>query len=134
MFKHITISLILYTIIVVNIKAMVFISFYEHERISNNSDTEPIKVKNSTNNTGKSRERMFGIDTGNSETDFEAGMWLFALLGTLAAAIPVAFLSPNLGFKKRSVNENRPFDIFTENLNQTIIVNTTIENGFNFFD
>jgi len=117
-----------------NIEAIVLISFFEHERISSNSGTEQIMVKNSTNNTQKGRERMFGIDTGNSETDFEAGMWLFALLGTLAAAVPVAFLSPNLGFKKRSVNENGPFDIFTDNLNQTIIVNNSIENGINLFD
>ena len=49
--------------------------------------------------------RMFGLNTGDSATDFEAGMWLMALLGTLAAAVPVAFLSPNLGFKKRSADE-----------------------------
>ena len=113
---------------------MVFISFYDNEKISNISYTEQIKGKNSTNNYGQIQARMFGIDTGNSETDFEAGMWLFGLLGTLAAAIPVAFLSPNLGFKKRSVNENPPFDIFVDNLNQTIIVNTTIDNGFKLFD
>ena len=31
-------------------------------------------------------------------------MWLMALIGTLAAAVPVAFLNPSLGFKKRSIN------------------------------
>ena len=61
---------------------------------------------NSRNDENSIKGRMFGIDTGNSDTDQEAGMWLFALLGTLAAAVPVAFLSPNLGFKKRSVNED----------------------------
>ena len=45
--------------------------------------------------------RMFGLDTGNSNTDFEAGMWLMALVATLAAAVPVAFLSPDLGFKRK---------------------------------
>jgi hypothetical protein len=38
-----------------------------------------------------------GINTGNPEADSEAGMWLMALIGTLAAAVPVAFLSPSLG-------------------------------------
>ncbi len=41
--------------------------------------------------------RMMGINTGNPEADSEAGMWLMALIGTLAAAVPVAFLSPSLG-------------------------------------
>jgi hypothetical protein len=40
---------------------------------------------------------MLGINTGNPEADSEAGMWLMALIGTLAAAVPVAFLSPSLG-------------------------------------
>ena len=40
---------------------------------------------------------MMGINTGNPEADSEAGMWLMALIGTLAAAVPVAFLSPSLG-------------------------------------
>ena len=50
--------------------------------------------------------RMMGLDTGNEAADFEAGMWLMALIGTLAAAVPVAFLNPSLGFKKRSVNDD----------------------------
>ena len=41
--------------------------------------------------------RMMGINTGNPAADSEAGMWLMALIGTLAAAVPVAFLSPSLG-------------------------------------
>ena len=45
--------------------------------------------------------RMMGLDTGNPAADFEAGMWIAALIGTLVSAIPVAFLSPSLGFKKR---------------------------------
>ena len=45
----------------------------------------------------KETGRMLGINTGNPEADSEAGMWLMALIGTLAAAVPVAFLSPGLG-------------------------------------
>jgi hypothetical protein len=45
----------------------------------------------------KESSRMLGINTGNPEADSEAGMWLMALIGTLAAAVPVAFLSPSLG-------------------------------------
>lgn len=51
--------------------------------------------------------RMFGLDTGNDAADFEAGVWLMALVGTLAAAVPVAFLNPSLGFKKRSLNDDQ---------------------------
>ena len=47
--------------------------------------------------------RMMGINTGNPEADSEAGMWLMALIGTLAAAVPVAFLSPSLGKVLHSV-------------------------------
>jgi len=49
-----------------------------------------------------------GLDTGNPAADHEASMWLMALIGTLAAAIPVAFLSPSLGFKKRSADDTFP--------------------------
>ena len=45
--------------------------------------------------------RMMGLDTGNPAADHEAGMWIAALIGTLVSAIPVAFLSPSLGFKKK---------------------------------
>jgi len=48
-----------------------------------------------------SEARMLGLDTGNPEADAEAEMWIAGLLGTLAAAIPVALLNPSLGFRKR---------------------------------
>ena len=51
--------------------------------------------------------RMMGIDSGNPSTDFEAGMWLMALVATLAAAVPVAFLSPNLGRKRRQASDEQ---------------------------
>ena len=47
------------------------------------------------------KPRMLGIDTGNAEADREAEMWLMALIGVLVAAVPVALLSPSLGFKRR---------------------------------
>ena len=68
--KQIVIFLILYIILFIEIEALVFISFYEHEKTSDAAVTEIIRVKNSTKNTGENHERMFGIDTGNSETDF----------------------------------------------------------------
>ena len=43
---------------------------------------------------------MLGIDTGNAEADREAEMWLMALIGILVAAVPIALLSPSLGFRK----------------------------------
>ena len=46
------------------------------------------------------RPRMLGIDTGNAEADREAEMWLMALIGVLVAAVPIALLSPSLGFRK----------------------------------
>ena len=67
-------------------------------------------MKNSKLNRFFSEPRMMGLDTGNDAADFEAGMWLMALIGTLAAAVPVAFLNPSLGFKKRSFNENPLMD------------------------
>ena len=63
-------------------------------------------MKNSKLNRFFSEPRMMGLDTGNEAADFEAGMWLMALIGTLAAAVPVAFLNPSLGFKKRSLDED----------------------------
>ena len=84
-----------------------------------------IETQNESTNFVSGKARMMGIDTGDERTDFEAGMWLMALLGTLAAAVPVAFLSPNLGFKKRSVDENIPFDFVIENLNNTLLKNIT---------
>ena len=44
---------------------------------------------------------MFGLDTGNPEADFEAEMWLMGLIGVLVAAIPIAVLTPSLGFRRR---------------------------------
>ena len=49
----------------------------------------------------RSQPRMMGLDTGNDAADHEAGIWLMALIGVLAAAVPVAFLNPSLGFKKK---------------------------------
>ena len=48
---------------------------------------------------------MLGIDTGNVEADREAEMWLMALIGVLVAAVPIALLSPSLGFRKGLGNE-----------------------------
>lgn len=52
---------------------------------------------------------MLGIETGNAEADREAEMWLMALIGVLVAAVPVALLSPSLGFrrKKRDARSSR---------------------------
>ena len=60
--------------------------------------------------------RMMGIDTGNPATDFEAGMWLMALVATLAAAVPVAFLSPDLGFKRKRRRQAPEDDFVTQDL------------------
>ena len=84
--------------------------------------------------------RLLGLDTGNPAADGEAEMWIMALIGTislssfghflisffvagvlflfnflfvagvLAAAIPVAFLNPSLGFRKRRSVEEEIFD------------------------
>ena len=56
----------------------------------------------------KDRGRMMGLDTGNPAADHEAGMWIAALIGVLTAAIPVAFLSPSLGFKKKRRSAEDP--------------------------
>jgi len=51
--------------------------------------------------------KMLGLDTGNPEADSEAEMWIMALIGAMAAAAPLAFLNPGLGFKKkRSTDED----------------------------
>ena len=53
---------------------------------------------------GEGSPRLLGLDTGNPAADHEAEMWIMGLIGTLAAAIPVAFLNPSLGFRRsRSV-------------------------------
>ena len=74
-----------------------------------NPDMESVKeryVKEGQNVIHKDTERMMGLDTGNPQTNMEAGMWIAALIGSLAAAIPAAFLNPSLGVKKkRSVEE-----------------------------
>ena len=84
-----------------------------------------IQTQNDSTHFASGKGRMMGIDTGDERTDFEAGMWLMALLGTLAAAVPVAFLSPNLGFKKRSVDENTQFDFVIDNLNNGLLKNVS---------
>ena len=78
--------------------------------------------------------RLLGLDTGNPAADGEAEMWIMALIGTidfsstwllsrilflfpfclgvLAAAIPVAFLNPSLGFRKRRSVEEGEEEIF----------------------
>ena len=50
---------------------------------------------------GEGSPRLLGLDTGNPAADHEAEMWIMGLIGTLAAAIPVAFLNPSLGFRRR---------------------------------
>ena len=104
----------LQTFIQLQVQSIGFLSTYSYQVRANNSLLISSNLRNSKNNANSNNGRMFGIDTGNSDTDQEAGMWLFALLGTLAAAVPVAFLSPNLGFKKRSVSENALWDILGE--------------------
>ncbi|XP_023340478.1 uncharacterized protein LOC111710598 [Eurytemora carolleeae] len=70
--------------------------------------------------------RMLGLDTGNPDADSEAEMWIMALIGAMAAAIPVAFLSPGLGFRRRrSIDpeeESENLDIVSsiENMNEKI--------------
>ena len=66
----------------------------------------------------KEADRMMGLDTGNPQMDFEAGMWIAAFIGSLAAAIPVAFLNPSLGVKKKRSVEERSGDQFKERMVQ----------------
>ena len=68
----------------------------------------------------KETGKMMGLDTGNPAADFEAGMWIAALIGTLTAAIPVAFLSPSLGFKKKRSVEDRSGEQFKERMVQAM--------------
>ena len=68
----------------------------------------------------KETDRMMGLDTGNPQTDFEAGMWIAALIGSLAAAIPVAFLNPSLGVKKRRSAEDRGGELLKEKMAKAI--------------
>jgi len=70
-----------------------------HKMAASVSPVQPIQ---SSNRKGK----MLGLDTGNPEADSEAEMWIMALIGAMAAAAPLAFLNPGLGFKrKRSTDE-----------------------------
>ena len=57
---------------------------------------------------------MLGIDTGNAEADREAEMWLMALIGVLVAAVPIALLSPSLGFKRRKRRDLRGGDLIED--------------------
>ena len=113
----------LYILIIVPF-AILLICEAENFHFSDGNDKSTIKQHNRESkgkeilyNEVQGNARMFGIDTGNSATDFEAGMWLMALLGTLAAAVPVAFLSPGLGFKKRSIDQTRSIEILLKNFN-----------------
>ena len=113
-----------------HVEAIGFQSNYPYQVKSNISLISKPEFGAEKGHENTNKGRMFGIDTGNSDTDQEAGMWLFALLGTLAAAVPVAFLSPNLGFKKRSLNSNLLEDTFDDDFNHTIKINSTITNNF----
>merc|ERR1711915_780796 len=68
------------------------ISFHTNKWIPSNDDGHERK---------EATARMLGLDTGNPAADFEAEMWIAALIGTLTAAIPIAFLNPSLGFRRR---------------------------------
>ena len=113
-----------------HVEAFGFQSNYPYQVKSNISLISKPEFGAEKRHENTNKGRMFGIDTGNSDTDQEAGMWLFALLGTLAAAVPVAFLSPNLGFKKRSLNSNLLEDTFEDDFNHTIKINSSITNSF----
>ena len=113
-----------------HVEAIDFQSNYPYQVKSNISFISKPEFGTEKGHENTNKGRMFGIDTGNSDTDQEAGMWLFALLGTLAAAVPVAFLSPNLGFKKRSLNSNLLEESFEDDFNRTIKINSTITNNF----
>ena len=130
--KRVLIHLISFSIVFLNVQAIIFTSVYEDKKDTHDTFIQSNEINKSTINGSTRSSRMMGIDTGNSSTDFEAGMWLMALLGTLAAAVPVAFLSPNLGFKKRSIDEQISFSRVLENINKAIAVNTTTQNRVHF--
>ena len=52
-------------------------------------------------------------------------MWLMGLIGVLAAAVPVAFVSPSLGFKKRK----KRFD-HIEEIHRLFLKSKKIQNDF----
>ena len=87
--------------------------YYSRDRRAKRSDLKVspammpfVSSSDSALHRSPSEARMLGLDTGNEAADFEAGIWLMALIGTLAAAVPVAFLNPSLGFRKRSADDN----------------------------
>ena len=104
---------------ILEIRAIIFTTAYNNKTGGFDQVKQLSEPKNSSIDTSENNPRMFGINTGNAETDHEAGMWLMALLGTLAAAVPVAFLSPNLGFKKRSIDEYVPLSEMILNANKS---------------
>ena len=119
------IYIIIFEIFILKVQGMIFNFMRENPSEVKATFVSSIETQNESTHFVSGKARMMGIDTGDERTDFEAGMWLMALLGTLAAAVPVAFLSPNLGFKKRSVDENIPFDFAIDNLNNALLKNIT---------
>ena len=119
------IFIIIFEIFILKVQGMIFNLIRENPSEVKARFVSSIQTQNDSTHFASGKGRMMGIDTGNESTDFEAGMWLMALLGTLAAAVPVAFLSPNLGFKKRSVDENTQFDFVIDNLNNGFLKNVS---------
>ena len=119
------IFIIIFEIFILTVQGMIFNLIRENPSEVETRFVSSIQTQNDSTHFSSGKGRMMGIDTGDERTDFEAGMWLMALLGTLAAAVPVAFLSPNLGFKKRSVDENIPFEFVIDNLDNALLKNVT---------
>ena len=119
------IFIIIFEIFILKVQGMIFNLIRKNPSEVKARFVSSIQTQNFSTHFGSGKGRMMGIDTGDERTDFEAGMWLMALLGTLAAAVPVAFLSPNLGFKKRSVDENIQLDFVVDNLNNALLKNVT---------
>ena len=126
------IFIIIFEIFILKVQGMIFNFIRENPSEVKATFVSSIKTQNDSTHFASGKGRMMGIDTGNAGTDFEAGMWLMALLGTLAAAVPVAFLSPNLGFKKRSVDENTHLDFVIDDLNNALLKNVTKYPQVNF--
>ena len=119
------IFIIIFEMFILTVQGMIFNLIRENPSEVETRFVSSIQTQNDSTHFSSGKGRMMGIDTGDERTDFEAGMWLMALLGTLAAAVPVAFLSPNLGFKKRSVDENIPFEFVIDNLDNALLKNVT---------
>ena len=119
------IFIIIFEIFILKVQGMIFNLIRENPSEVKARFVSSLETQNDSIHFASGKGRMMGIDTGDERTDFEAGMWLMALLGTLAAAVPVAFLSPNLGFKKRSVDENTQFDFVIDNLDNGLLKNVT---------